>query len=133
MQGLLELPLSGVVMGQDQFEDIHAAQMDWHFEQWEVEGAESLHFSFSRRAVTRSCHRIYLTLLRLRPLFFDAHESLARYLVQEDAGEELAAKLNVLHDMERLLQDVQAEWIIELRAVLHQAETLDYGRVVRII
>ena len=133
VQGLLKLPLSGIVMGQDKLEDIHSAQMDWHFEQWEVEGAQSLHLSFSCRAIVRSCHRIYWTLLRLRPLLLDAHESLARYLIQEDAGEELAAKLHVLHDMERLLQNVQAEWIIELWAVLDQAEALDHRGVVRII
>ena len=107
--------------------------MDWHFEQWEVEGAQSLHLGFGCRAVVRSCHRIDLTLLLLRPLLLNAHESLARYLIQEDAREKLAAKLHVLHDMERLLQDVQAEWIIELRAVLDQAEALDHRGVVRII
>ena len=103
VQGLLKLPLSCIVVSQDKLKDIHSAQMDWHFEQWEVEGAQSLHLGFGCRAVVRSCHRIDLTLLLLRPLLLNAHESLARYLIQEDAREKLAAKLHVLHDMERLL------------------------------
>ena len=47
--------------------------------------------------------------LLLWPLLFDTIEYLARYLVQENAGKEISAEILIFNDMERLLQDVEAE------------------------
>ena len=100
-------------MSKDELEDIHSTKMDRHLEKWEVEGTQALLLGLGRRAVLQSRHRIHPALFhRFWPLLFDARESFARNLIHEDAGEKLTAKLNVFHDMERLLQDVQAEWII---------------------
>lgn len=91
--------------------------MDWHLEHGKVEGIETWLPSLCRRTDTFFLrHGIHKILDG--PLLLNAIQRLAGYPVQEDAREELPAELFVPHNMERLLQDVEAEGERELRAKL---------------
>ena len=104
--------------------------MDGSLEQWEVIRTVVL-------ALVRRCRFLVDLLCDLRaergPLLLNTVESFARYLSQEDAGEELCAELLVLHYVKGLLQHVETRSHGEERLEPEHAEALNDRRVVGVV
>ena len=121
---------TAVVVDHDELSQRQLVQVDGSLEQWEVIRTVVL-------AVVRHCRFLVDLLCDLRaerrPLLLDTVESLARYLSQEDAREELCAELLVLHYVKGLLQHVEARSHGEERLEPEHAEALNDRRVVGIV
>ena len=101
MQILLEISLGRAMVGQNEFKHAHSINMHRFFEERHVKGALSWFISLSQWTV------IILVFI-IRPLLFYACEDFARNARDKDTFEELAAEFIIFHDVERLLENVEA-------------------------